>query len=281
MDRPAYRITKSAPGSDLAAETAAAFASSAMWFSKRGDSEYAELCIDHAKRLFHFADTYRGKYSDSIPNAQDFYNSWGGYADELVWAAAWLAKATGDQSYIEKAENLYSEGISDQDPIEISWDDKAPGAFLLLFELTGKDEYRSKVEKLLDFWMSLPRTPKGLIYTQNSAWGSCRYAANFAHYGVQAAKLGIQEDVMVAFAKSQIDYILGDGCRSYVVGWGENPPTHCHHRAASCPDLPAVCDWAAINSPDPNPQVLRGAMVGGPNQNDEFVDDRYQYQVQR
>ena len=30
------------------------------------------------------------------------------YEDELIWAAAWLYKATQDQKYLDKAEDLYS-----------------------------------------------------------------------------------------------------------------------------------------------------------------------------
>ncbi len=33
------------------------------------------------------------------------------------------------------------------------------------------------------------------------------------------------------FAKSQINYMLGDAGRSYVVGFGNNPPTEPHHRS--------------------------------------------------
>lgn len=33
----------------------------------------------------------------------------------------------------------------------------------------------------------------------------------------------------------------------------------------------------AINSPDPNPQTLFGALVGGPGLDDSYVDDRLDY----
>ena len=35
--------------------------------------------------------TIAGKYTDTIP-AGGFYESWSGYNDELIWAAAWIAK---------------------------------------------------------------------------------------------------------------------------------------------------------------------------------------------
>ncbi len=45
-------------------------------------------------------------------------------------------------------------------------------------------------------------------------------------------------------------------------------------RSSSCPDLPAACDWDEFNNPGANHQVLNGALVGGPDQNDQYTDDR-------
>jgi hypothetical protein len=45
---------------------------------------------------------------------------------------------------------------------------------------------------------------------------------------------------------------------------------------SSCPDAPAVCDWNAFNSPDPNFLVLTGALVSSPDE-DNYVDDRSDY----
>ena len=42
------------------------------------------------------------------------------------------------------------------------------------------------------------------------------------------------------FAAGQINYMLGDSGRSYVVGFGNNPPKKPHHRASSCPAVPEV-----------------------------------------
>ena len=43
---------------------------------------------------------------------------------------------------------------------------------------------------------------------------------------------------------------------------------------SSCPNAPAACDWNTFNSPDPNYHVLYGALVGGPDENDNYVDRR-------
>jgi hypothetical protein len=46
---------------------------------------------------------------------------------------------------------------------------------------------------------------------------------------------------------------------------------------SSCPNAPAVCDWNTYNSPDPNAHVLSGALVGGPDNSDNYKDDRSNY----
>jgi hypothetical protein len=46
---------------------------------------------------------------------------------------------------------------------------------------------------------------------------------------------------------------------------------------SSCPPAPAVCDWDTYDSPEPNYHVLTGAMVGGPDENDKYVDIRSDY----
>lgn len=74
MKRPAYKIDAGCPGSDLAGGTAAALASASIIF-KPTDSSYSEKLLAHAKQLYDFADRYRGKYSDCITDAQQYYNS--------------------------------------------------------------------------------------------------------------------------------------------------------------------------------------------------------------
>jgi hypothetical protein len=46
---------------------------------------------------------------------------------------------------------------------------------------------------------------------------------------------------------------------------------------SSCPDAPAVCDWNEFVNPGPNYHVLTGALVGGPDENDNYTDDRTNY----
>ncbi len=45
----------------------------------------------------------------------------------------------------------------------------------------------------------------------------------------------------------------------------------------SCPDPPSVCNWTAFESPDPNPHILYGALVGGPEKDGAYKDERSDY----
>src|SRR5207253_2695584 len=84
------------------------------------------------------------------------------------------------------------------------------------------------------------------------------------------------------------DYILGKNPKgmSYMVGYGSNFPTHVHHRGASIPSIYDVKSTVGCmdgfdtyyNSKGADPNVLHGALVGGPDGNDDFVDDRCNYQ---
>ena len=72
MDRPAYKIDTDNPGSELAAEVAAAFASASLLFAD-SDPNYSAELLTHAIEMYDFADNYRGKYDASISDAAGFY----------------------------------------------------------------------------------------------------------------------------------------------------------------------------------------------------------------
>lgn len=56
-------------------------------------------------------------------------------------------------------------------------------------------------------------------------------SANMAFMALLAADAGIHSTEYRRWAKSQIHYALGDTGRSFVVGFGTNPPQKPHHRA--------------------------------------------------
>lgn len=272
MARPAYKITAERPGSDLAGETAAAMAAGSLIF-RQSDSAYADILLTHAKQLYSFAKNYQELYINSITQARGFYGSTN-YKDELAWAAAWLYKATGISSYLEDAK-AQMETLNFEN--ELSWRDKGVGAALLTYE-ADRSHTASKayIERFIQYWLhEIKYTPKGLAWLQK--WGPNRYAANAAFALLVAAELDIKPEECRRFADNQMNYILGDNGRSYVCGFGLNPPVRPHHRAASCGDRPAPCNQNNLVAPGPNPQVLYGALVGGPDLNDFYEDERNDY----
>jgi endoglucanase len=71
---------------------------------------------------------------------------------------------------------------------------------------------------------------------------------------------------------------------SYMVGYSNNFPQRVHHRDASIPNVntlstPVTCDsgFQYFHTSNPNPNVLTGAVVGGPDENDNFADQRDNY----
>jgi hypothetical protein len=272
MARPAWYIDTTRPGSDLAGEVAAAFAAGYLLF-RDTDAAYGFTLLDNARRLYEFAYRNRGFYSISIPDANNYYGS-NDYTDELAWGAAWLYRATGEALYLARAREFAS---TTEWAWTFDWGSKLVGAQLVL-SISGDPAYTAPVQSFLRNWFPggyIQYTPKGLAWV--SEWGSNRFAANAAFIATVAAKYNILRTDSLAFARQQIHYILGSTGRSFVIGYGVNPPQKPHHRASSCQLIPAPCGNADFDNPGPNPQVLYGGMVGGPDINDVYVDDRGDY----
>jgi endoglucanase len=240
MARPAYRLDPTKPGSEVAAEAAAALAAASVAF-RPTNAAYADTLLVHARQLYSFADTYRGRYSESIPDAAAFYNSFSGYHDELCWAAVWLHTATGEQAWLDKAVAVYDTQLAGQTlQWTQAWDDKVYGSAVLLAAKTGQAKYRLEAERWLDWWTvggadgKVRTTAGGLAFLDT--WGSLRYAANTSFMALVYADTVRDHDGRYHdFAVRQIRYMLGDNPagRSYVVGYGTNPPKNPHHRGAS------------------------------------------------
>ena len=266
------KIDANNPGSELAGETAAAMAAAAVVFQEVNATYAAELVM-HAEELFDFADKYRGKYSDSIWDANSFYRSYG-FNDELVWAAIWLYKATGDSGYLDRAVAMYDQfGLNGITGV-YSWDDKTVGVHAMMAEaLPDVPKYKQSLQAFCDHAVNgQQRSPKGqLFYYQ---WGSLRYASNAIFICLQAAELlPDRAEAYTDLAEGQMDYILGKTGRSFVVGYGTNPPLRPHHASSTCPDKPAVCDWGTYSGNQENAHVLYGALVGGPKDAYDTYED--------
>jgi len=232
--------------------------------------------ITTAKNLYALAES--AKSDADYTAANGYYNSWSGFYDELVWAAIWiyLADTNANKEYLSKAETYFANLNTSDYKWTQCWDDKKYGAILKLAQITGKKVYVEWVEKYLDYWMKgggISYTPGGLPYLDS--WGVLRYAsataflakiwADYTNVGTASKKATYKN-----FANSVVNYILGSNPAniSYVIGYGSRWPQQPHHRAAN-----------------PNKGVakytLTGALVGGPNSSDQYIDDVNQYQYQR
>ncbi|CAM8919093.1 unnamed protein product [Rhodiola kirilowii] len=305
--RPLIQINASKPGTEVAAETAAALASASIVF-KKTDSAYSDELLLHAKQLFRFANRYRGSYTVSIPQLGSYYKS-SGYGDELLWAASWLYHATGDEFYLELATGDFGEAFANWgNPSWFCWDDKLAGTQVLLSRVSllgnhksnpeGLHNYRKTAEAVMcNLLPSSPsatnsRTPGGLIWVNEwnnlqHSIGSAFLAAVYSDYMLSSrtARLNCngvlhKPSDLRNFAISQMEYVLGDNPMnmSYLVGYGDNYPGYVHHRGGSIPadspDCTCANGWKWLLSTKRDPNIAYGALVGGPFLNDSYIDSR-------
>ncbi|RAL39368.1 hypothetical protein DM860_002901 [Cuscuta australis] len=169
------------------------------------------------------------------------------------------------------------------------------------------EQYRRKAEHYICSCLNkntagnnIGRTPAGLIFVR--PWNNMQHVSLAAFLltlhsdylrnsgetvNCPAGEEAVDHEELLGFARSQAHYILGSNPRnmSYLVGFGPNYPKRVHHRGSSIvsyKDDPRFIgctqgydDWYGRDAPNPN--VLYGALVGGPDRNDEFDDNRDNY----
>ncbi|KAJ0910339.1 putative cellulase [Helianthus annuus] len=264
MDTPrnVYKVSAQNPGSDVAAETAAALAAASIVFQD-SDSAYSHKLLQTAKSVFDLADKYRGSYTDSLSSVVcPFYCSYSGYNDELLWGAAWIYRASQDASYLSY---IQSNG-----------------------HVMGSPNSQAQYTPGGMFYYKQGQGQSNLQYVTTSSFLLLTYAKYLDSNGGHAScgSSMVTSETLITQAKKQIDYILGDNPMkmSYMVGFGDKYPTRIHHRGSSVPsvhDHPdrISCDAGHqyLNSQSPNPNILVGAIVGGPDSNDNYGDERGNY----
>ncbi|KAG9133509.1 hypothetical protein Leryth_026112 [Lithospermum erythrorhizon] len=272
--RTVFKIDKDHPGSEVAAETAAALAAASIAFQKY-DPSYSKRLLNRAITVFEFADKHRGVYSSSLHSAVcPFYCGVNGY--ELLWGAAWLHKASKKRQYKDYiVRNMVAlragEGIN-----EFGWDNKHAGINVLI----------SKTHLFVLFcqeYLILKYNTRQHVTSLSFLVLAYSNYLSHAKRSVPCGETSASPSLLKQLARRQVDYILGDNPlrMSYMVGYGSHYPKRIHHRASSLPSLsahPARIGCKAgtkyFLSPNPNPNVLVGAVVGGPNITDAFPDSR-------
>ncbi|KAH0634026.1 hypothetical protein KY284_036812 [Solanum tuberosum] len=312
MDTPrsVYKIDKNTPGTEVAAETAAALAAASLVFRKCNPS-YSKILIKRAIRVFAFADKYRGSYSNGLRKVVcPYYCSVSGYEDELLWGAAWLHRATKNPTYLNYIQrNGQTLGAAETDNT-FGWDNKHVGARILLSKsflvqkLQTLHDYKSHADNYICSLIpgtpasQAQYTPGGLLFKMDDS--NMQYVTSTSFLLVTYAKYLTSARMVVKcggvvitpkrlrnVAKKQVDYLLGDNPlkMSYMVGYGARYPQRIHHRGSSLPSVanhPAKIQcrdgFSVMNSQSPNPNVLVGAVVGGPDEHDRFPDERSDYE---
>jgi hypothetical protein len=288
LDRPAYFATSETPASDVTAEAAAALA--IMYLNTQSsDPTYAAQCLTYAKALYAFAVANPGfGYSGGFYNSSSYY-------DDLSWAAVWLYIATGQQSYINDITATDSSGNytgylkaiignatdSWQNIWVHSWDSVWGGMFIKLAPIINTPTYWYYARWNLEYWSHVPHqdstdttflawTPGGFAVI--ASWGSCRY-----NTAAQLCALVYGKDTgdmrFAAWAQSQMGYIFGNNPLNncYMIGYAANSVVHPSHRAAH-----GSFDDSMFDPINPR-HTLWGALVGGPDSSDNYIDETSQY----
>uniref|UniRef100_A0A0A0KN43 Endoglucanase n=1 Tax=Cucumis sativus TaxID=3659 RepID=A0A0A0KN43_CUCSA len=256
MDTPRtpYAVSKQFPGSEVSAEIAAALAASSMVF-KPLDGGYSARLLKRARMVFEFADTYRGSYNDSLGRwVCPFYCSYSGY--EFV-----LSTGNGSSSsnmFINYADKFVCSVLPESPSLLVSY---SRGG--LLFKSGGSNiQHSTALSFLLIVYSNYLNQYKHILHCGNVVASPSR---------------------LLQLAKTQVDYILGSNPlgMSYMVGYGKNFPQRIHHRGSSLPSManyPQAIGCAKgkqyFQSNNPNPNLLIGAVVGGPDFNDSYADSR-------
>lgn len=280
--RPAYKVSPSVPGSDVQGAMAGALAVGAIVFSD-DDPVYSRHLLANARELYALATSFPGTYN-SLQQAAAVYPS-SGYQDDLAFASALLFLKTNESHFLSDARRYYSQA-GELSTYGFSWDTKNAGAALylgLLLPQPAAQPYLQAVSSYLNSWSTgtngVTLTPKGLSWL--SEWGPLRYSASAATIGAIYAKRVPSDpraQQIKTWVASQIDYIVGsNGGYSYLIGFGDRYPRRAHNRGSSCNGPRGPCGYDLFNADVSNPNELTGAMVGGPDRNDMYTDERSFY----
>jgi len=274
--RPAYIYNRTMGASDLYGGVAGALASANLVFRDNNDYAFAKKLLPVAEELYKWGREKEGKYSDFYTTQTSIYKSYD-FEDNMAWAAGWLYRATKNATYLDQALAYFTRGRPDYYP---GWDSvwAQHAAHMVSLSEMGKtipgiDIYRAYMDNFMRAWLvadgyqDIISTPLGLHYPAWNEWANLAFSSSASAVVAVTAKYNKDRTTrkdQISFIQQQMDYILGSGYRSYVIGYGYKYPLRPHHASSSCPNIPQSCTQAQFTSPDPNPQILEGALVAGP-----------------
>lgn len=293
--RPVVSLTSTRPGTDVVAMTSAALAAASIAIREES-SQTSDVYLARSIALYRLALSWPKQTYNRFVETSSLYPSASMY-DDMAYAAAWLYEATGDAGYLREAESHYersrtTERFTNPNPDRFSYENVLPALHLMLYKATGDTAYKASVQEFVNNWLTSTSTPAdeeavGIFYTPKGLakaqpGGTLQHTANAAFLVMAAADSGAwrsnQFMRQACWVRNQIGYMLGDAGKSYVTGYGAIQPRKTPHRAASCPpeDVTDCTFESAYFTTDPNYHQLPGGLVGGPDDSDQWSDDRDQ-----
>ncbi|CAM4024051.1 glycoside hydrolase family 9 protein [Roseateles saccharophilus] len=183
-------------------------------------------------------------------------------SDEFAWAGTELWIATGEAGY-----------RPDLDKLAISlpsWGDVKGLAWLTLAQQRHKLEHNDSVvvesrvvvfaNELLSSWRA--SAWRVGLRAQDFDWGSNSGALNRALMLIQAYRLQPRPELLAA-AQALFDHVLGRNPlgRSFVTGFGAQPPVHPHHRPSEADGVDEPVPGFLVGGPNPGQQDQAGCPV--------------------
>jgi hypothetical protein len=224
-------------GSEIAGEAAAALASAALMYRRLGVKRSTASYITHAKQLYNLAVGAQGSYADANSRSclgihKRLYAStrgFAGYGDELAWAAANIYRATKEGRYLRDARNYY--GRLKQPAYAFEVGNKTPALNVLMQEIdpSNAGRYFGNAQRFFDQYLNqqIPHTPNGLAYPYH--FGALRPTTQMAYLALRQAKLSRSRRSNLGYAARlfnyatfQLNYVLGDGGRTYLAGYSKS-----------------------------------------------------------
>lgn len=303
MPRPAFFLTADKPQTDYVVSACASLAINYLNF-KDTDEEYAEQSLKYAKALWKFANDNEKELSDNADGPGRFYGS-SKWEDDYCWAAAWMYKATGDESCFDYAVKIFD--YYAPSGWCYCWNDMWAGAGVMwavvnqehpeldlvqkIRDAQGKNQYvfddfwdDDCVGKCLRTWKQ-DETEQGFAWLDT--WGSCRYntAMQLICLMYDKYKNNGKASEWSEWSKKQMDYILGDNDIRYKeeakfsVLAGKNG-THgprsfivgYNDTSVKNPHHRAASGLLMAEDPREQRHILWGALAGGPDSDDSHDD---------
>ena len=237
------RVVSLAANADVAGITAASLAIMARLY-RPFDAALADSYQTHAMQIYVI-----GKNKPMGSNPGLYGQTGTAWVDEMLAGSAELYRLTGDMAYLTDALgfNTQVENHGWAPNYSQSADFSRHTLYMAGAADAVSEYWRLDVENY-QAKVSTNEFTTGMVYIDE--WADLRYAAGAGFSSALYAQATGDANAR-SLAVSQLNYIAGQNsyARSFVIGYGVNPPQHPHHRNS---------DTLGV--------LLAGALVGGPTQ---------------